>query len=51
MYPHLVAAAVGGAITVASDHWIRANPPIPMATLLRDAFAQLAAGLPAPSTP
>ncbi|MCF7547855.1 TetR family transcriptional regulator [Pseudonocardia sp. WMMC193] len=51
VYPHLVAAAVGGAITVASDHWIRANPPVSMATLLRDAFAQLAAGLPAPGTP
>ncbi|HET6500043.1 MAG TPA: TetR family transcriptional regulator [Amycolatopsis sp.] len=51
VYPSLVAAAVGGAITVASDHWMRADPPVPMGTLLRDVFAQLAAGLPVPSKP
>jgi AcrR family transcriptional regulator len=48
LYPHLVAAAVGAASTVAMRHFLRADPPVPMDQLLRDALAQLAAGLPTP---
>jgi AcrR family transcriptional regulator len=50
MYPQLVAAAIGAAIQVANDQWIRADPPVPLAPLLRDALSQVAAGLPAPKT-
>ncbi|GGK87545.1 TetR family transcriptional regulator [Sphaerisporangium melleum] len=51
LYPRLVAAAVGAAITVAMDHWMRSDPPVPMMPLLRDALRQVAAGLPAPGSP
>ena len=50
MYPQLVAAAVGAAIQAANDQWLRADPPVPLALLLRDALSQLASGLPAPQT-
>jgi AcrR family transcriptional regulator len=50
MYPQLVAAAIGAAIQVANDQWIRADPPVPLALLLRDALSQVAAGLPTPKT-
>jgi hypothetical protein len=45
-----VAAAIGAAIQVANDQWLRADPPVPLAPLLRDALNQLAAGLPAPKS-
>jgi AcrR family transcriptional regulator len=48
MYPRLVAAAVGAATAVAMREWLHADPPAPMAELLRDALDQLAAGLPTP---
>ena len=50
MYPRLVAAAIGAAILVANEQWLRADPPVPLAPLLRDALTQIAAGLPAPAT-
>jgi len=50
MYPWLVAAAVSTAIRVANEQWLRAEPPVPLAPLLRDALTQIAAGLPAPAT-
>jgi AcrR family transcriptional regulator len=50
LYPQLVAAAIGAAIRVANEQWLRAEPPVPLAPLLRDALAQIAAGLPAPTT-
>jgi hypothetical protein len=50
MYPRLVAAAIGTAILVANEQWLRAEPPVPLAPLLRDALTQIAAGLPAPAT-
>ena len=50
MYPRLVAAAIGAAILVANEQWLRAEPPVPPAPLLRDALTQIAAGLPAPAT-
>lgn len=51
MYPHLVAGAVLAANEVAQAHFLRAEPPVPLAQLLTDALAQFAAGLPAPSEP
>jgi AcrR family transcriptional regulator len=48
LYPRLVAAVIGAAIRIASEQWVRADPPIPLSTLLRDALDRLAAGLPAP---
>jgi AcrR family transcriptional regulator len=50
MYPRLVAAAIGAAILVANEQWLRTEPPVPLAPLLRDALTQIAAGLPAPAT-
>jgi AcrR family transcriptional regulator len=50
LYPRLVAAAIGAAIRVANEQWLRAEPPVPLAPLLRDALNQIAAGLPAPTT-
>jgi AcrR family transcriptional regulator len=49
LYPWLVAAAVGAAIRVANEQWLRAEPPVPLAPLLRDALTQIAAGLPPPA--
>jgi len=50
LYPRLVAVAIGAAIQVSNDQWLQANPPVPLAPLVRDALALLAAGLPVPST-
>jgi AcrR family transcriptional regulator len=50
MYPQLVAATIGAAIQVANDQWLRADPPVPLAPLLRDALSQVAGGLSAPTT-
>ncbi|MEO3800232.1 TetR family transcriptional regulator [Nonomuraea sp. B1E8] len=49
LYPHLVAGAATAAVQAAVGHWLRADPPIPLAPLLRDALRALAAGLPGPS--
>lgn len=46
--PQLVAAAVGAALTVAVDQWMRADPPPPLGPLLRDVLDRLASGLPIP---
>jgi AcrR family transcriptional regulator len=48
VYPKLVAAVVGAATGVAIEHSLRADRPIPLASLLREVLDQLAAGLPAP---
>ncbi len=48
MYPLLVSAAVGAAMRTASEQWLRADPPVPLPLLLRDALDQFAAGLPVP---
>jgi AcrR family transcriptional regulator len=50
LYPRLLAATVGAAIQVANDQWLRADPPVPLTPLLRDALSQIEAGLPAPKT-
>ena len=48
LYPKLVAGAVGTAINVATEHWMREDQPAPMADTLRDALRQLSSGLPTP---
>lgn len=48
MYPQLVAATVGMIIRIASDEWLRADPPRPLGQILREAFDQVLAGLPTP---
>lgn len=48
MYPRLVAVAIGTAVHVASEQWVRADPPVALAALLDDALRQFAAGLPDP---
>jgi AcrR family transcriptional regulator len=50
MYPRLVASAVGAAIQVATEQWLRTDPPGRLASLLDDALHQFAAGLPDPRT-
>lgn len=49
LYPRLVAAAVGAALRVAVVQWLRADPPVPLTPLLREALAQIGAGLPDPT--
>jgi AcrR family transcriptional regulator len=49
MYPKLVAAAASAAVAIAMQHYLdSADPPTPIERLITDAFAQVAAGLPAP---
>lgn len=48
LYPKLVAATVGAAMSVVNDLWLRADPPASLPSLVRDALTQLAAGLPNP---
>jgi AcrR family transcriptional regulator len=48
LYPALVASVALAAQTTALDRWLRADPPEPLLPLLRDAMAQVAAGLPEP---
>jgi AcrR family transcriptional regulator len=50
LYPSLVAVTVTGAMQSALAHWLRADPPVPLAPLLREALRALADGLPDPST-
>ena len=49
LYPRLVAGAVDAAVNVSIQQWLATDPPVPMGSLLRDAFGQLAAGLPVPT--
>ncbi len=49
MFPRLVAAAMMAANQAAIEQWLRADPPLALAPLLRDALRQIAAGLPDPS--
>jgi AcrR family transcriptional regulator len=49
MHPRLVAAAVGTAVHVASEQWLR-GAHVALGPLIADALEQFAAGLPAPRT-
>lgn len=48
VYPKLVAAVIGAGSSVAIEHSLLADTPAPLVPLLREIFAQLAAGLPTP---
>lgn len=48
VYPALVAAVVGTATTVAVEHCLRADPPVPLIPMMREILEQVAAGLPVP---
>jgi AcrR family transcriptional regulator len=47
LYPALAAAATGAAVAAAMEQWLRADPPVEIGALMREAFDQLQAGLPA----
>ncbi|MFJ8017721.1 TetR family transcriptional regulator [Streptomyces sp. NPDC096339] len=49
LYPSLVGGAVQAALNAATEQWLRCDPPVPMAPLLRDALRLVATGLPDPS--
>ena len=51
MYPRLVAAVVRAVGDAATDTYVMADPPVAITTLLRSAFAEVAAGLPEPAKP
>ncbi len=51
MYPRLVAAVVRAVGDAATETYVAADPPVPITTLLRSAFAEVAAGLPEPAKP
>jgi AcrR family transcriptional regulator len=51
MYPRLVAAVVRAIGDAAMDAYAAADPPVVFTTLLRSAFADVAAGLPEPTKP
>ena len=50
MYPRLVAAVVRAVVYAATEAYAVADPPVAITTLLRSAFADVAAGLPAPTS-
>nr|WP_090279537.1 TetR family transcriptional regulator [Mycolicibacterium komanii]CRL75460.1 TetR family transcriptional regulator [Mycolicibacterium komanii] len=49
MYPRLVAAVVRAVGDAATEIYVRADPPVPITTLVRAGFAEVVAGLPDPS--
>lgn len=51
IYPRLVAAVVRAVGDATTDAYVRADPPAAITTLMRSAFDQVAAGLPAPAKP
>jgi AcrR family transcriptional regulator len=50
-YPHLVAATIIAVLNAATNHHLRTDAQSPVETVLPDAFAQIAAGLPEPAPP
>jgi hypothetical protein len=48
LYPHLLAATVGVAMRTALELWAQCGIDAEPADLVREAFAQMRAGLPAP---
>jgi AcrR family transcriptional regulator len=51
IYPRLVAAVVRAVGDAATEIYVRADPPVPITTLIRSGFAEVAAGLPEPLKP
>ena len=50
MYPRLVTSVIRGVGDAAMDIYVNADPPVAITTLMRSAFADVAAGLPEPRT-
>jgi AcrR family transcriptional regulator len=48
MYPRIMAGAVTAAIQVAMERWLFADPPVPLAPLMRQALRHLTEDLPPP---
>jgi AcrR family transcriptional regulator len=48
MYPRLVVGVIGAVVEAAADAYVNADPPVHVTTLLRQGFANVATGLPAP---
>lgn len=48
IYPRLVASTVSNAEHLALDHWLHADPPVPLLPVIEEALRQVAAGLPEP---
>lgn len=48
LYPRLVAGIVRAVVEAAMDVYVAADPPVAVTTVLRQAFADVAAGLPEP---
>lgn len=48
MYPRLVVGVIGAVVEAAADAYVNADPPVHVTTLLRQGFANVAAGLPTP---
>jgi AcrR family transcriptional regulator len=49
LYPRLAAAALISTVRAALDHWLDADPAIPLHAVVSQALQQLADGLPAPN--
>lgn len=49
MYPRLVVGVIRAVAEAAMDAYVRAEPPVPITTLLRRGFADIVAGLPDPA--
>ncbi len=45
MFPRILAGAVTAAIQAAMERWLHADPPVPLAPLVRNALRQLAEGM------
>jgi AcrR family transcriptional regulator len=45
MFPRIMAGAVSAAMQAAMERWLRSEPPVPLAPLMRHAMRQLAEGM------
>jgi AcrR family transcriptional regulator len=45
MFPRIMAGAVSAAMQAAMEQWLRSDPPVPLAPLMRQALRQLAEGM------
>ena len=45
MFPRIMAGAVSAAMQAAMERWLRSDPPVPLAPLMRQALCQLADGM------
>jgi len=45
MFPRIMAGAVAAAMQAAMERWLRSDPPVPLAPLMRQALRQLAEGM------